>query len=119
MKDNLRDKSKDFANKIINLYKYLDDNKEFIISKQILRSGTSVGANIRESEYASSRKDFISKLQISLKECNESAYWLELLFENNYIQEDMYNELYSICMSILKMLKSSIRTLKEKENINE
>ena len=116
MKDNLRDMSKEFASMIIKLYKHLEENREFIISKQILRSGTSIGANIRESEYASSRKDFLNKLCISLKECNETAYWLELLYENDYIPKYLYDEVYTKCLSILRMLKASTRTIKERED---
>ncbi len=79
-------KSKKFAIRIINSFKYLQsEKKEFILSKQLLRSGTSIGALIKESEFAQSRKDFLNKLYISLKEANETQYWLELLFETNYI----------------------------------
>jgi len=119
MKGSLRSKSKDFSIKIIKLFKWLTDRNEHVMSKQLLRSGTSVGANIRESEYAVSRKDFLNKLTIALKECNESAYWLELLYETNYIEQQEYNELYNMCLEILRMLKSSTRTLKERVEDNE
>ena len=83
MKDNvIKEKSKKFAVRIINLFKYLrDEKKEFVLSKQILRSGTSIGANVRESEHAQSNDDFIHKNNIALKEANETEYWLELLYE--------------------------------------
>jgi len=88
MKDNiLTDKSYAFALRIIKLYKYLQNKKEFILSKQLLRSGTAVGALIRESKFAQSKPDFIHKLSIALKEANETSYWLSLLNDSNYIQE--------------------------------
>ena len=97
MKENVVfEKSKDFAIRIVNLYNYLCDNKkEYVLSKQILRSGTSIGANIAESECAISRKDFLSKLYIALKESSETLYWLDLLFETNYIDEKMYHSFNS------------------------
>ena len=87
MKDNVvKDKSLEFAVRIVNLYKFLvNEQKEFVMSKQILRSGTSIGANIREAEQAQSRADFINKLNIALKEANETEYWLELLIRTEYI----------------------------------
>ena len=86
--------SKTFALRIINLYSYLyNEKKEYVISKQIYRSGTSIGANIAESIYAQSEADYINKLKISLKEASETKYWLELLFESNRINEDQYNSL--------------------------
>ena len=87
MKENLVfDKSKDFAIRIVNLYKYLcETKKEYVLSKQVLRSGTSIGANIAESECAISKKDFMSKLYIALKEATETLYWLELLYKTEYI----------------------------------
>ena len=103
----------DFAVLIINLVKSLKEKRESIISNQIGRSGTSVGANIREAQYAHGRADFIAKLQIALKEANETGYWLELLFKTNYITEAEYNSLESACKSIRIMLISSINTAKE------
>ena len=86
-----RIKSKKFAVRIVNLYRYLSaEKKEYVLSKQILRSGTSIGANIAESEYAQSRKDFLSKLYIALKECAETLYWLDLLYETEYLSEKEY-----------------------------
>lgn len=104
-------KSKQFALKIINvcdtLYK---QQKEFVLSNQLLRSGTSIGANIREAFYAQSKADFISKLSISLKECAESEYWLELLKESNrYLDSQLLND----CIELKKLLISSINTTKQ------
>jgi len=109
----LRTQSMDFAVSIINLVKHLKENRESIISNQISRSGTSIGANIREAHYAHSKADFIAKLQIALKEANETGYWLELLFKTNYITETEYKHLDSACTSIRVMLISSINTAKE------
>ena len=82
------DKSKDFAIRIVKLYKYLcNDKREFVMSKQLLPSGTSIGANISEALYGISRKDFLSKVYISLKECSETKYWLELLYKTEYLSE--------------------------------
>ena len=84
--------SKSFAIRIIRLYKYLSDmKKEFVLSKQILRSGTSIGANISESVFAQSRMDFVSKMSISLKEASETKYWLDLLYETEYISQEQYD----------------------------
>ena len=109
----LRTQSMDFAVSIINLVKSLKEKRESIISNQIGRSGTSIGANIREAQYAHGKADFIAKLQISLKEANETGYWLELLYKTNYITESEYKTLDSACTSIRVMLISSINTAKE------
>ena len=86
--------SKSFAIRIIRLYKYLSDmQKEFVLSKQILRSGTSIGANISESVFAQSRMDFVSKMSISLKEASETKYWLDLLYETKYISQEQYDSM--------------------------
>ena len=111
----LRDMSLNFAVEIINLVKKLKLKKENIISNQIGRSGTSIGANIREAQYAHGKADFISKLQIALKEANETGYWLELLYKTNYIDEETYKELDSACTSIRVMLISSVNTVKSKQ----
>ena len=108
----LRDISLDFAVSIINLVKELKVQKETIISNQIGRSGTSIGANIREAQYAHSKADFISKLQIALKEANETGYWLELLYKTKYIEEVTYTDLNNACTGIRIMLISSINTVK-------
>ncbi len=109
----LRNLSMDFAVSIINLVKLLKEKRESIISNQIGRSGTSIGANIREAQYAHGKADFISKMQIALKEANETGYWLELLFKTNYIDGEMYHNLESVCASIRVMLIASINTAKE------
>ena len=104
-----------FALRIIRLYKYLcKEHNEFVLSKQILRSGTSIGALQRESEYAESKPDFIHKLGIAQKECNETLYWLELLYGSEYIEENMFFSLKNDAEEILKMLTSSIKTVKSK-----
>lgn len=110
----LRTKSIDFAVSIIRLVKSLKEKRESIISNQIGRSGTSIGANIHEAQYAHSKADFVAKLQIALKEANETGYWLELLYKTDYINEAEYKSLSSACSSIRIMLISSIKTIKEK-----
>lgn len=112
----LRTQSLNFAVSIINLVKQLKIKKETIISNQIGRSGTSIGANIREAQYAHSTADFVSKLQIALKEANETGYWLELLYKTDYIDETTYKNLDSDCTSIRVMLISSVNTVKSKED---
>lgn len=109
----LRTQSMDFAVSVINLVKQLKEKRESIISNQIGRSGTSIGANIREAQYAHSKADFIAKLQIALKEANETGYWLELLFKTDYIEEAEYKALDSACTGIRVMLISSINTAKQ------
>ena len=109
----LRAQSMDFAVSIINLVKGLKEKRESIISNQIGRSGTSIGANIREAQYAHGKADFIAKLQIALKEASETGYWLELLYKTNYISETEYKALDSVCTGIRIMLISSINTAKE------
>ena len=109
MKDNnvIREKSKRFAVRIVKFSRYLDEQKkERIISKQILRSGTSIGANIRESGRAQSEADFYSKLNIALKEADETAYWLEILFDSEIIDEKEYNSLYNECDELISILVS-------------
>ena len=110
--DKLSVQSLDFAVSVINLVKYLKENKEHIISNQIGRSGTSIGANIREAQYAHGKADFIAKLQIALKEANETGYWLELLLKTNYISENQFKELDKICTGLRAMLVASINTAK-------
>ena len=109
----LRTQSMDFTVSIINIVKQLKEKRESIISNQIGRSGTSIGANIREAQYAHGKADFISKLQIALKEANETGYWLELLFKTNYITEAEYKALDSACTGIRVMLIASLNTAKE------
>lgn len=110
--DELTKQSMDFAVAIIELVKTLKEKHESIISSQIGRSGTSIGANIREAQYAHGKSDFVAKLQIALKEANETGYWLELLFKTKYIDEPTYKNLDSSCTSIRLMLISSINTAK-------
>ena len=109
----LIDKSKVFALEIIKVCNYVKQSKkETVLTNQLIRSGTSVGANIREAFYGHGRADFIAKLQIALKEANETGYWLELLYKTNYIREEQYNSLESKCKSLRAMLVSSINTAK-------
>ena len=114
MKENkLAELSMDFSVDIINLVKLLKSNHESIISNQIGRSGTSIGANIHEAQYAQGKKDFISKLEIALKEASETGYWLELLHRTKYIDEQSFQILSSKCTSIRVMLIASCKTVKE------
>ena len=110
--DELSVQSMDFAVSIIELVKDLKARRESVISNQIGRSGTSIGANIREAQYAHGKPDFISKLQIALKEANETGYWLELLNRTKYLSDDAYKTLDFACTSIRVMLISSINTAK-------
>ena len=114
MKENkLAELSMEFSVDIINLVKQLKENREAIISNQIGRSGTSIGANIYEAQYAQGKKDFISKLEIALKEASETGYWLELLHKTNYIDEQSYKSLSAKCTSLRVMLIASCKTAKE------
>ena len=109
----LREKSFSFALRTIKLSKYLqNEHREYVLSKQILRSGTSIGALVREAQYAQSKADFLHKLTIALKEANETEYWLLLLFESNYIDEKMFNSIYPQIQELLKILISSTKTVK-------
>lgn len=108
-------KSKKFAVRIVNVYKYLCNEKsEFVLSKQLLRSGTSIGANIAESECAISEKDFLSKVYIALKECSETIYWLELLYETDYLTQSELESVRSDCIEIKKILSATTKTVKSK-----
>lgn len=108
------EKSKSFAIRIINLYKYLSKEKdEKILSKQLLRSGTSIGANCREASRAQSKADFISKMNIALKEADETAYWLELLNETDYINDKQFENIYNDNEELIKLLVSIIKTAKQ------
>lgn len=111
----LRNKSEAFAGRVVMLYQYLTKSKhEDVISKQILRSGTSIGANIAESQNAQSTADFINKLSIALKEANETEYWLKTLINGNYIDEKGYNSMSKDNEELVKMLVKSIKTMKDK-----
>ena len=114
MKENkLAELSMEFSVDIINLVRQLKESRETIISNQIGRSGTSIGANIHEAQYAQGKKDFISKLEIALKEASETGYWLELLRRTDYIDEKTYKLLSAKCTSLRVMLIASCRTAKE------
>src|SRR4051794_7749759 len=107
-------KSYDFAIRIVKLSQYLqNDKKEYILSKQVLRSGTSIGALIREAEYGQSRIDFVHKLTISLKEANETDYWINILKDTGYIEYKLYESLSIDCQELIKLLVASIKTAKQ------
>jgi len=111
------DKAKDFAVDIVNLCRNIKETKrETVLTNQLLRAGTSIGANIHESKYAHGTPDFISKMQIALKECYESEYWLELLNRTGYIPDEQYKNMQNTCGQIRRMLISSINTVKGNNN---
>ena len=106
-------KSKAFAVRIIKLYKHLiTESHEHVLSKQLLRSGTSIGANVREATRGSSRKDFAAKMNIALKEADETAYWLELLIETDYITKPQFDSIYADCEELIKLLASIVKSSK-------
>ena len=112
LKDTAKAKSKRFAVRMIRLYKFLCDAKrEFVISKQLLRSGTSIGANLAEAECAISKRDFLAKVYIALKECVETKYWLELLHETEFLSEAQFQSIYVDCEELRKMLSSTTKTI--------
>lgn len=107
----IRNKSFDFAVRIVKGYQHLTDVKrEFVLSKQLLRSGTAIGALVKEAEQAESKPDFIHKLNIALKEASETEYWLELLEKTNYLTEQQFSSLYKDCVELLKLLTAIIKT---------
>lgn len=109
----LREKSYAFSIRIVKLNRYLNtDKKEFVLSKQVLRSGTSIGAMVRESEFGQSKADFINKLSVGLKEANETEYWLSLLKDTDFIDLKMYERLKTDIDTLIKMLVASIKTAK-------
>ena len=111
----LRDKAKEFAKNIVVLCREIKaQHKETVLTNQLLRSGTSIGANLHEARYAQGTKDFISKLEIAQKECFETEYWLELLFDTGYIAEEKYGALKNDCGALRRMLISSLQTIKSK-----
>lgn len=114
MKNNIiKDKSFAFSLRVVQLYKFLcEDKKEYVMSKQVLRSGTAIGALVRESEHAESKADFIHKLAIALKEANETEYWLELLFQSEYITKESFESIQKDIHEILKLLTSIVKTSK-------
>ena len=114
MKDNIIiEKTLNFAVRIVNLYKYLCKEKnEHIMSKQLLRSGTSVGANVKEAEYGQSKADFISKMSIALKETSETGYWLELLYKTEYLTEEQYKSIENDYAELMKLLTNIVKNSK-------
>ena len=118
MHDNLVDtKSRDFAIRIVNIYKYLSsERKEYVLSKQLLRSGTSVGANIREARYGQSKADFISKMSIALKEISETEYWIDLLHTTGYINAREYESINLDCTELIRLLTAIVITSKINSN---
>jgi len=119
LRDNiLVDKSFKFAIRVVNLYKHLSNNKkEYILSKQLLKCGTSIGANINEAQEGQSRADFISKLSIALKEARETKYWIELLKETNYLTDKEANSILKDLVELIKLLVTIIKTTKEKSKM--
>ena len=110
----LEEKSFRFAIRIVNLYKHLcNEKKEFILSKQLLRSGTSIGANVAEAKQAQSRADFLSKLNIALKETTETKYWLRLMNATEYLSLAEYNSIIEDCVELEKILVSIVKTMKK------
>ena len=104
-------KSKDFAIRIVKLYKYLNENKkEYVLSRQLLKSGTSIGANVKEAIRGQTKPDFYAKMNVALKEASETEYWLEILKETDYIDEVSFKSIYSDCQEILKILISITKT---------
>ncbi len=116
-KASIHELSYDFACRITRLYQYLTEDaeyKEYVLSKQLYRSGTSVGANIRESKHAQSDADFLSKMSIAYKEADESDYWLNLLHDNGYLDDKQFNSLIKDMVRILKILTSIVKTMRSK-----
>jgi len=109
------EKSKKFAIRVYNLYKYLSEEKrEYVFAKQLLRSGTSIGANLTEAQYSVSRREFLYKASISLKECAETEYWLDLLKATNLLSQTEYDNIVKDCKEILRLLISITKTIKSK-----
>ncbi|MEE1161440.1 MAG: four helix bundle protein [Acutalibacteraceae bacterium] len=109
------DKSKFFAIRIVRAYKYLTAEKnEYVLSKQLLRSGTSIGANVKEATRGQSKPDFYSKLNIALKEASETEYWLEILYETEYIDKKLFESINEDCQELIKLLVSITKTQKQK-----
>ena len=114
MKENIvYDKAFEFAINIIEAYKFLYKDKEFMLSNQLLKSGTNIGANIKEAIQAQSKKDFLSKINISLKEASETEYWIELLIKTKYLDKETYIELLNKCKEINKLLYSIVKSTKK------
>ena len=112
----MRDKAKEFAKSIVFLCRNMKaEHNEMVLVNQLLRSGTSIGANIHEAQYAQGTRDFISKLEIAQKECYETEYWLELLYETGCVEEAIYKSIQNDCGAIRRMLISSLKTIKAKQ----
>ena len=112
--DPLKEKSFVFSLRVIKLYRYLTEtHKEYILSKQLLRSGTAIGALVREAKYAQSKADFLHKLTIALKEANETDYWIELLYQSNYLNDKMYRSIQPDIDTLLSLLIASTKTIKK------
>ena len=110
------DKSFEFSVRIVRVYQYLcSEHKEYVLSKQLLRSGTSIGANINEAQYAISKKEFLSKMYIAFKESAETMYWLELLFRTDYLTEVQYSSINNDCRELHALLSSITKSTREKE----
>ncbi|MEX6685951.1 four helix bundle protein [Danxiaibacter flavus] len=118
MKPNpIQQKTYKFALRIINAYKFLHTvHKEYVLSKQLLRSGTSIGAQVMEAEHAQSKPDFLNKMNIALKEANETSYWLHLLKDSNYLDNNMFISIHTDCIEIIKLLSSIVKTTKNSLN---
>ncbi|MBU5313144.1 four helix bundle protein [Tissierella carlieri] len=114
----IEDKSFKFAIKIINTYKALCEKNEFVMSKQLLRTGTSIGANVKEALRGQSKKDFLSKMNISLKEANEVEYWIELLFATNYLDKNTNLDLLMDCKEICRILNTIVKSTRESLELN-
>ena len=113
----MRDAAKAFAIKIVTVCRDIRTNKkEAVLSNQLLRAGTSIGANLHEAQYAQGTKDFISKFEIALKECYESEYWIDLLFETGFMDEELHKTLRNECGTIRRMLIASINTIKSRQD---
>ena len=118
-KNVVAEKSMSFAVRVVRLYQHLvDEKREFVMSKQVLRSGTSIGANVREASSAQSKADFVSKCSIALKECDETGYWLDLLFRTEYLSGSQYDsmeadrrELFALLTTIIKTTKESLKSI--------
>ena len=108
------DKCLKFSVRIVRLYQYLcSESKDYVISKQLLRCGTSIGANVNEAQYAISKSDFLNKMHISLKECAETLYWIELLYQTDYLSEPQYNSILADCEELRDILSSITKTTRE------
>lgn len=117
MENKVAPKSLAFAIRVVRLYKHLKENKkEYVLYKQVLRSGTAIGALVSEAEHAQSKADFLNKMNIGLKEANETLYWLILLKETNYLLNEEFESIHADCSELVKMLSSIVKTSKQKLN---